>query len=251
MKFINHFPKRLTCLLLFSFVIYGTGESASSKKQGIKVKISYQSIEHGNFNTKKFKLNHPVKISNREIEYHLNSLKYIENFLGSKEESVFSNRQIKKIVPIFEKAFKEISPKKIIHFELESEGRKTTGHTFSFKKHLNWRFDSIRGETFFQKNDHRQWDVFAWQLVPGKGHLFFKSGPDTGNRINKNWIVVHRNQVKSILKNQKKLQALKNDHKKNPKLEEKLKQLKKLYDQDLIDEEEYKIQQKKLFEELF
>ena len=37
----------------------------------------------------------------------------------------------------------------------------------------------------------------------------------------------------------------------NPDLEVKLRQLKHLYEQGLIEEEEYKIQQKNLFEKLF
>ena len=37
----------------------------------------------------------------------------------------------------------------------------------------------------------------------------------------------------------------------NPKLEEKLEHLKYLYDKELINEEEYKNQQKKIFDDLF
>ncbi len=246
------FPRGLICSLFFILIIYGTVESASLKNKDIKIKISYQPIEHGNFNTKKFKLNHPVKILRTEIEYHLLSLKYKEDYLGSKEEKVFSKPEIKKMVPILEKAFKGVGPDKIIHFELRNEGMKTSGHTFSFRKHLNWRFDSIHGETFFKRNDVRRWNVFAWKLIPKKGQLYFKSGANKGKRFQRNWIVANRQLPvpKQKIETSKNIKTDSSNNNFNPILEKKLEHLKYLYDKKLLNDEEYKTQQNKLFDDL-
>jgi len=102
-----------------------------------------------------------------------------------------SKPEIKKLAPVLMKAFAGVNPDKIIHIELKSKGGITYGDIFSFKKYLNWRFDSIHGETFFQRNDVREWNVFAWKMIPQEGQLYFKSGAEKGKRIRKNWIVAN------------------------------------------------------------
>ena len=175
----------------------------------------------------------------------------------SKEERVFSLAEVQKLAPILVKAFSRIGTRKIIHIELESSGGLTSGDVFSFRKHLNWRFESIRGESFFQKNDVREWNVFAWKLVPQKGQLFFKSGAKEGKRLRKNWIVSNLKLPTSDqtlgdnVDSFNNLETGSSKDKIDQKLEKKLKHLKYLRDKNLIDEEEYKTQQKKLFDKLF
>ena len=240
-------------LLFLSFSVFEIAESADSKKSSIK--ISFRSQLHKNSDFKKFKLNHPIKISQEEIINHLVSLRYKGTFLGDKEERVFSLPEIKKIAPVFVKAFAAVSSEKIVHVELNNGGGITSGDIFSFRKYLNWRFDSIRGETFFQRNNTRERNIFAWKMIPKKGQLYFKSGSD--KRIHKNWIVSslklpvvgQKNANNRVSLDGLETEPLNNNI--NPKLEEKLKHLKGLYDKQLISEDEYKIQQKKLFDELF
>ena len=52
-------------LLFLSFSVFEIAESADSKKSSIK--ISFRSQLHKNSDFKKFKLNHPIKISHGEI----------------------------------------------------------------------------------------------------------------------------------------------------------------------------------------
>ena len=148
-----------------------------------------------------------------------------------------------------------MSPEKIIRIQLKSLGGITSGDIFSFKKYLNWRFDSIRGETFLQKNNVRGWNIFSWEMMPKNGQLYFKSGID--KRIQKNWII---SKLKLPISGQGNmdnrrsvdtLQKKPSENNINPKLEKKLGHLKYLYDKELIGEEEYKNQQKKIFDELF
>ena len=175
--------------------------------------------------------------------------------MGNKEVSVFFADEVRKLAPILVKAFAKVDSRKIIHIELKSKAGTTEADIFSFKNYINWRFDSIHGETFFQKNNARMYKVFAWELIPQNGQLYYKS--TINKRLHKNWLVAKLNLPVSKTKD-KALSGLSDllehgnsENQSNQELENKLKRLKQLYEQGLIDEEEYKTQQKKLFEKLF
>ena len=153
------------------------------------------------------------------------------------------------------KAFTGVNHKKIIHIELKSKTGTTVGDVFSFGNYLNWRFESIHGETYFQKNDARAWNIFAWKLIPQEGQLYFKSSEN--KRLHKNWMVVKlhlpvsKTTDGSYRESSGLIESGNLDEKMNQELERKLRHLKHIYDQGLIEEEEYKVQQKNLFEKLF
>ena len=248
-----NFLKVVVVFIFFSPAFFGVAEGAGSKKS--KVKITFRSQFYENSNLTHLKLNHPIKISQAEIINHMVSLKFKGTFIGNKEEPVFSVSEIQTLAPILFKAFGWVSPEKIIRIQLKSVGGITSGDIFSFKKYLNWRFDSIRGETFLQKNNVRGWNIFSWEMMPKNGQLYFKSGTD--KRIQKNWII---SKLKLPISGQKNIdnrgsvdapQKKSSKNNINPKLEEKLEHLKYLFDKQLINEEEYKNQQKKIFDELF
>ena len=245
----------LLILVLYVFVVFVGIESVSAKTRNIKVSISYKPKVHEQLNVKKFKLNHPIKISKREIVNHLVSLRYKGLSMGNKEMGVFFPDEIKKLVPILVKAFAGVDSRKVIHIELKGKTGTTVGDAFSFKNYLSWRFESIHGETFFQKNNARGWSIFAWKLMPQKGQLYYKSSEN--KRIHKNWLVTKLHLPVSKIKDRA-INELSDifeggylNNKMNQELEKKLRNLKHLYDQGLIEEEEYKVQQKKLFEKLF
>jgi len=245
----------LLILVLYVFVVFVSIESVSAKTKNIKVSISYKPKVHEQLNVKKFKLNHPIKISKRELFNHLVSLRYKGLTMGNKEMGVFFPDEIKKLVPILVKAFAGVDSKEIIHIELKSKTGTTIGDAFSFRNYLSWRFETIHGETFFQKNNARGWSIFAWKLMPQKGQLYYKSSEN--KRIHKNWLVTKLHLPVSKIKDRA-INELSDifeggdlNNKMNQELERKLRNLKHLYDQGLIEEEEYKVQQKKLFEKLF
>jgi len=239
--------------ILFSPAFIGVAEGAGSKKS--KVKITFRSQFYESSNLTNLKLNHPIKISQAEIINHMVSLKFKGTFIGNKEEPVFSVSEIQTLAPILFKAFRGVSPEKIIRIQLKSLGGITSGDIFSFKKYLNWRFDSIRGETFLQENNVRGWNIFSWEMMPDNGQLYFKSGID--KRIQKNWIISKLKLPISGQGNMDNRRSFDTQQKEpsenniNPKLEEKLEHLKYLYDKQLINKEEYKNQQKNIFDELF
>ena len=245
--------KVVMVFILFSPAFIGVAEGAGSKKS--KVKITFRSQFYETSNLTNLKLNHPIKISQAEIINHMVSLRSKGTFLGNKEEPVFSVSEIQSLAPILFKAFGGVSSEKIIRIQLKSLGGITSGDIFSFKKYLNWRFDSIRGETFLQKNNVRGWNIFSWEMMPDNGQLYFKSGID--KRIQKNWIISKLKLPifgQGNMDNRRSFDTRQKEPSKNninPKLEEKLEHLKYLYDKQLINEEEYKNQQKKIFDELF
>ena len=249
--------KPIVYLLFFILTLSGGVEIVDAQVKNIKVRLSYKSKLDGNFNVKKFKLNHPLKISQKEIINHLVSLKYKGTSMGSKEKRVFSPTEIKKLAPILVKAFAGVPSRKIIHVDLKSKTGTTVVDIFSFKNYLNWRFDSIQGETYFQKNNARVWSIFSWELIRQKGQRYFKSGADQGRRLNKNWVVAKLHLPVLDKKDEKKKgpsdlsKKSNSSNKLNLELEKKLKHLKRLYEEGLIEEEEYKVQQNKLFERLF
>ena len=255
MVLINQFFKPTLYLLCFILVISGGLENASAETKNIKVRVSFRPQLNEKLNVKKFKLNHPIKISKREIINHLVSLRYKETSLGKKEVNVFFADEVRKLAPILVKAFARVDPRKIIHIELKSKTGTTEADIFSFKKYLNWRFESIHGETFFQKNNARIYKIFAWELIPQKGQLYYKSSKN--KRLHKNWLVAKLNLPVSQTKDSADedlsglLESGDSKNKLNQELERKLKHLKRLYEEGLIEEEEYKAQQNKLFEKLF
>ena len=245
----------LLILVLYVFVVFVSIESVSAKTKNIKVSISYKPKVHEQLNVKKFKLNHPIKISKREIVNHLVSLRYKGLSMGNKEMGVFFPDEIKKLVPILVKAFAGVDSRKVVHIELKGKTGVTVGDAFSFRNYLSRHFESIHGETFFQKNNARGWSIFAWKLMPQKGQLYYKSSEN--KRIHKNWLVTKLHLPVSKIKDRA-INELSDifeggdlNNKMNQELERKLRNLKHLYDQGLIEEEEYKVQQKKLFEKLF
>ena len=255
MVLINQFFKPTLYLLFCILAVSGVLENASAETKNIKVRVSFRPQLNEKLNVKKFKLNHPIKISKREIINHLVSLRYKETSMGKKEVSVFFADEVRKLAPILVKAFAAVSPRKIIHVELKSKKGTTEADIFSFKKYLNWRFDSIHGETFFQKNNGRMFKIFAWELTPQKGQLYYKSSKN--KRLHKNWLVAKLNLPVSQTKDSADedlsglLESGDSKNKLNQELERKLKHLKRLYEEGLIEEEEYKAQQNKLFEKLF
>jgi hypothetical protein len=248
-----NFLKVVVFFIFFSPSVFGVAEGAGSNKG--KVKITFRSQFHENSNLTHLKLNHPIRISQAEIINHMVALRSKGTFLGNKEEPIFSVPEVQSLAPVLFKAFGSVGPEKIIRIQLKSVGGITSGDIFSFKKYLNWRFDSIRGETFLQKNNVRGWNIFSWEMMPNKGQRFFKTGTD--KRIQKNWVISKLKLPLSDRKNmdnQRSVDTLQKEpsgNNINPKLEEKLEHLKYLYDKQLINEEEYKTQQKKIFDELF
>ena len=250
------FSNRKISYLFVSFLycaalsICFAGNAASEE---INVKINFRSQSYQKSNIDRIKLNHPIRISETDITNHLISLSYKTSFLGSDRERVFSFLAIKKLAPILAKAFTKVVPGRFIRVEVIGNKGLTSFDIFAFKKYLNWRFDSIHGEAFLKKNDVRDAAIFAWNLIPDNGQKYFKTRSD--KRIQKNWVIaslklpiIKSDQEKKIFTG---LGTDSSSIKIDPKLEAKLEHLKYLHSKNLINDDEYKAQQKKLFDKHF
>ena len=227
--------------------------AGNANSEEINVKINFRSQSYQKSNIDKIKLNHPIRISQADITNHLISLSYKTSFLGSDRERIFSFLAIKKLASILIKAFAKVVPGRFIRVEVKGNKGLTSFDIFAFKKYLNWRFDSIHGEAFFKKNDVRDAEIFAWNLMPDNGQRYFKTRSD--KRIQKNWVIaslklsiIKSDQEKKIFTG---LGADSSSTKIDPKLEAKLEHLKYLHSKKLINDDEYKAQQKKLFDKHF
>tara|TARA_B110001454_G_scaffold197749_1_gene201435 strand:+ start:64 stop:825 length:762 start_codon:yes stop_codon:yes gene_type:complete len=250
------FSNRKFLYSLVSFV-YFTAISicfaGNADSEEINVKIHFRSQSYQKSNIDKLKLNHPIRISQADIINHLISLSYKTSFLGSDRERIFSFLAIKKLAPMLAKAFTKVVPGRFIRVEVKGNKGLTSFDIFAFKNYLNWRFDSIHGEAFFKKNDVRDAEIFAWNLIPDNGQRYFKTRSD--KRIQKNWVVasvklpiIKSGQEEKIFTG---LGADSSSIKIDPKLEAKLEHLKYLHSKNLINDDEYKAQQKKLFDKHF
>jgi len=255
MVLVNRFFKPVLYLICCILAVYGGLEDASAETKNIKVRVSFRPQLHKKINVKKFKLNHPIKISRSELINHLVSLRYKETSMGNEGESVFFAGELMKLAPILLRAFAKVDSRKIVHVELKSKAGTTEADIFSFKNYINWRFDTIHGETFFQKNNSRMFKIFAWELIPQKGQLYYKSS--TNKRLHKNWLVaklnlpVSKKKDRALSELSDLLEGGDSETELNQELEKKLKHLKRLYEEGLIEEDEYKAQQNKIFEKLF
>jgi len=246
-KFLHSLVSFVYCAVLSSYF------AGNANSEEINVKINFRSQSYQKSNIDKIKLNHPIRISQADITNHLISLSYKTSFLGSDRERIFSFLAIKKLAPILIKAFAKVVPGRFIRVEVKGNKGLTSFDIFAFKKYLNWRFDSIHGEAFFKKNDVRDAEIFAWNLMPDNGQRYFKTRSD--KRIQKNWVVaslklpiIKSDQEKKIFTG---LGADSSSTKIDPKLEAKLEHLKYLHSKKLINDDEYKAQQKKLFDKHF
>ena len=84
MVLVHLFFKTVLYLICFTFVVPGGLENAIAKTKPIKIRVSFRPQLKEKLNVKKFKLNHPIKISKREIINHLVSLRYKETSMGNK-----------------------------------------------------------------------------------------------------------------------------------------------------------------------
>lgn len=225
---------------------------------------------------KNIRLDHPVKITQKQIRNHLLSLYYEQlSFIGKKGR-IYSINDANRISQLLAKAFQQASPENIISYEIKTANGKTEGETFFSHNQINWRFKKIHGLDFFNNTSNTRGTlVRLWKLVPQKGQRIFVTNHFLGNKKRDNWIVSNLNLYPLKNKNlKKKKQATQrnSESKKrlakpthdpknnssvqkieqgNPELEEKLRFLKNLLEKDLIDETDIERKRKELLDRFF
>jgi hypothetical protein len=260
-------------VLLFLVISLALGCS-STKRKGEKtlemkdLTLSYRNKVDGGPDVASLKMAHPLKISERMVVQHLSRLHY-ENFaLLGEAGPVFTRADIKRLKRLLTKALNNAKPQNIIIFEIESEEGTTVGQVFASKGNLHWRFEEIRGvKHSLTRNQLARYGT-AWRLIPKKGQRYQVASQLLGSRPKTNWIIAKLN-IAMATQSREKASVPQNapqpppdppvdpapastpsaTPKVDPDLEEKLKFLKRLYENELIDQREYQKKRQDLLDQ--
>jgi hypothetical protein len=228
--------------------------------------LTYIDQEQADGDIDQLTLQHPLSITERQVEHHMVSFNY-ENYSKPNIASpVFTKEDIKKTKRLLTKALIKAHPQNIIGFEVTSETGTTQGQLFASRGVLHWRFFKIQG-VWYSKSRNEEKQYGTWRMVPGNGQRFHKSNMPRGTRKWDNWIEAKINlptltNMKSSRPNTKRpntgvAQTAPSPSQPNPSttiapeksiidLEEKLKFLRYLHQNQLIDKREYEQKRKDL-----
>ena len=268
----------LTILILIMYLMIAlTGCQSTNKAAGKKLetegfKLTYTDKAQAGSEIGAIALRHPSKITERQMMFHLVSLKYETFSLLGQAGPVFTKEDIQKMKRLLTKALNKANDRNIIGFEVDSEDGTTSGILFASQGKLHWRFDQIRGVKYSLTRNQMARYGTAWRMVPGKGQQFYVTDKLIGSKQWTNWIEANINLVApSNLKTRRVKKKLPSSGVLSPPspapppapsipqssspppkdtgdLEEKLKFLKHLYENQLIDQQEYEQKRKDLLD---
>lgn len=219
---------------------------------------------------KELVLQHPLPISERQVVFHMVALTYENYSLLGEAGPVFTKDDIKKTKRLLTKALNKAHSQNIIGFELESEDGTTRGELFASNGNLHWRFFEIQGVKYSLTRNQMARYGTAWRMVTRKGQRFHVTDKLLGAKQWTNWIEAKINlpapaNLKVARPGKKRpnpgtAQSLPPPSQSSPPkaaapgkttedLEEKLKFLKYLYENQLIDKREYEQKRKDLLDQ--
>jgi len=247
-----------------------TDKSAGKKLTTEGFTLTYTDKAQAGAETKDVLLEHPLSITERQMLFHMVALTYENYSLLGKARPVFTKDDINKTKRLLTKALTKAHSKNIIDFEVKSEEGRTKGQLFASKGNLHWRFFEIQGVKYsLTRNEMARYGT-AWRLVPKKGQKFHVTEKFLGTNQWTNWIEAKINlpapsNLKTIPKNKKQLSSGASQsgpaksksrrskpttpQKSTTDLEEKLKFLKHLHENQLIDKREYEQKRKDLLDQ--
>jgi hypothetical protein len=245
-----------------------THKSADKTLEEDDFKLTYKDKAQTSGDTAELTLQHPLPISEKQMFFHMVALTYEPLSLLGKATPVFTKEDIQKTKRLLTKALNKAHSQNIIAFEVESEEGATKGELFSSKGNLHWRFFKIRGVDYsLTRNKMARYGV-AWQMVPKKGQKLHVSAKLLGTKQWTNWIEakIDLPAPENLKTARPKSDGLNSRGQSKPvpqtsspktvaperntaSLEEKLKLLKRLHKEQLIDQQEYEKRQKDLLDQ--
>ena len=247
--------------LYISLAACGTFKKEKTLKSD-NLTVSYRSFNRLGPDYESINPNHPTQISEKQVQVHLLALDYKSFKARSKVAPVFTKDQIKEVSRLLTKGLNRADPQKFLHFELKAAKGMTEGDVFAADGYIHWRIWSINGVEY--SNDPLSIRKKTWRLIPSPaGHRYFNSSSSAGRKKKQNWIVAdfditkiqNRRKTKRKLspknakkttQNHSKPKAPQTSNKLNENIKEKLILLKQLFDQGLINEEEYNKKKKEV-----
>jgi hypothetical protein len=250
--------EKLFFILSILILCLVTTSCATNEKTYTKgdLSLSFKLKSSSSADLKPLDLTHPLIVTPNQMEVHLLKLAYSPNGLLSKGNRVFTPEEATKLGKILTKAFKRATENKIIYVDLDSDNGTIVFELFASENQLHWKFETIHGIRY-AKNMLRGWGS-TWRLLPQKGQKFFTSSKILGTKTWDNWLVarldlsdtIKRKPKKKKKRSKKRATKMKQMPSSDidPELAKKLKLLKQLRDEDLIDDEEYKRKRKELLD---
>ena len=255
----------LSNLLIIFFLICATLLTSCSvpQKRLEKDRLTLIYLQKSEFTltSNKLRMQHPIKISNKQVANHLLSMSYEELSLLGKKKYIFPSNDVLEIAPLITKALNRIKANKILYYEVESPKGKTAGTIFQNQDKINWVFETIKGISFLNRNRGGNRGS-TWVLLPNNGQKYSQEHSILGNNQQQNWIVSKLDLAKKsrrVLKPrlQKKLpkqrsipshdrEELKPINSNQVELKKRLQFLKDLHNKQLINDNEYAQKKKKL-----
>lgn len=244
-----------------------TQKSAGKKLNAEGITLTYTDKAQAGAEIRELKLQHPLSITERQMVFHMVALTYENYSLLGKPGPIFTKDDINKAKRLLTKALTKAHSQNIIGFEVDSEDGTTKGELFASEGNLHWRFFQIRGIKYsLTRNQVARYGT-AWKIVPKKGQKFHVTDKLLGAKQWTNWI-----EAKIDLPAPGNLRVKsKNKQRSNPgtaqsrppssrpkstapqksttDLEEKLKFLKHLHENQLIDKREYEQKRKDLLDQ--
>jgi hypothetical protein len=266
-KTTGHFNISFVAVIMTVLVLAGcssTQKSAGKKLVAEDFTLTYTDKAQAGAEIKELALQHPLAITERQMVFHMVALTYENYALLGKASPVFTKDDINKTKRLLTKALAKAHSQNIIGFKVESEEGTTKGELFASQGNLHWRFFEIRGAKYSLPRSQRSRYKTAWRMVPKKGQKFHVTDKLLGLKQWTNWIEAKINlPAPSNLKIAPNPGATQSrpptSHSRRPKpiapqksttdLEEKLKFLKYLYKNQLIDKREYEQKRKDLLDQ--
>lgn len=265
----THFA--VVVVIVLTFVgCSSTHKSADKKLTAEDLTLTYIDKAQAGGEIAKLNLEHPLPLSERQMVFHMVALTYENYSLLGEAGPVFTKDDIKKTKRLLTKAINKAHSQNIIGFEVESKGGTTKGELFASQGNLHWRFSKIQGVKYSLTRNQMARYGTAWRLVPKKGQKFYVTDKFLGAKQWTNWIEAKIDLPApanlKIARPKKKRpnagtaqsapppsqssrpQATAPQKSKN-ELKEKLRFLKHLYENQLIDKREYEQKRKDLLDQ--
>ena len=247
-----------------------THPSAGKKLTAQDFTLTYTDKAQAGGKTAELTLQHPLPITERQMLIHLMALRYESYSLLSNVRPVFTKEDIQKTKRLLTKALNKAHAQNIIGFEVESERGTTKGELFASNGNLHWRFFKIRGVKYSLTGSKLALHGTAWRMVPRKGQKYHVTEKILGTKQWTNWIEAPIDlpapaNLKTARPKKQRAQSgaaafepplapmmppkAAAPQKNKADLEEKLKFLKHLYENQLIDQQEYEKKRKDLLDQ--
>jgi hypothetical protein len=264
-----HFVIAVTLILMLAGCT-STQKSAGKKLTTEDFSLTYIDKAQAGAEIKELPLQHPLTITERQMVFHMVALTYENYSLLGKAGPVFTKDDINKTKRLLTKALSKAHSQNIIGFDVESKDGTTKGELFASQGNLHWRFFQIRGVKYsLTRNQVARYGT-AWRMVPKKGQKYHVTDKFLGSKQWTNWIEAKINlPAPANLKTAPKKKKYRNpgtaqstpppSQPRRPKttapeksttdLEEKLRFLKHLYKNQLIDKQEFEQKRKDLLDQ--